>query len=741
MSAKRASGTARVEEQIVLEWKAYAARNLGGTDRAASGACYLEARPCPFEARPDFESRFLNDCIHCARLQGGVESAAPVPAGASGVVPTLGLLFRLLNEEIRSARSDQADGIDEQEARYRTAGFLFRSLPLMHAAVAPDRIARLLVAAIAGAFAEQVDTILFFRLTPDGGGVALSSSYRGADRTEAEALAQGHLDVDSLEAEGGFDCAVFDRLRDEALPLDHDRDLLSDAVFDGRASLIGSPQRELRIPTRLAESLPDGPVAVLPVFGKERVIGVLVVAAGAGYAGWTSDQVELLSAIASQAGIALEGTSVLDLVRRRGAALQSAIELCRVSTQPSRLDARAELALKALIPAVRAAGGVAWVRGETDAIEIAHVHGADPGAMRDSAQLGEWLVQWFEADPKPLAIEPVAGDPRLSGAAPEEWRGFLAVALQEDRRVWGALLVFNKSGGTQETPACFDAEDAQAAELLASIASLANLRWGNADLLRVKERRLQEVEAQLRHAEKLAVVGERGVQVAQDIRNPVSAITGFAKRVLRALPAQDENREYLEIILRETERLERILTEQVALAQLTRPRLKLENLNSLVQEVLQAQAEDLVRRRVRLLKRLAPDIPALLIDSEKMRQVLGNIMSYALLSVPSGGRLRVETRAGQGSVQAEIAHDGPKVAGEALDRIFVPFSMTRRYGAGVGLAMAYQIVREHGGEIRARSEGDWTSIVTIYLPTRENEDRRNKPDRRGGRPERRRRLA
>ena len=207
------------------------------------------------------------------------------------------------------------------------------------------------------------------------------------------------------------------------------------------------------------------------------------------------------------------------------------------------------------------------------------------------------------------------------------------------------------------------------------------------------------------------------------------------------LPPKDPNREYLEIILRETERLERVLSEQVALAQMTRPRLKLENLNALVQDVLQSQAEDLVRRRVRLLKRLAPDVPTLLLDNEKMRQVLVNVLSYALHSVPSGGRLRVETRAAQGAVQAEIAHDGPKVAGEVLDRLFVPFSTSRRYGAGVGLAMAYQIVREHCGEIRARSEGDWSSIVTIYLPTRENDDRRRKPDRRDGRSDRRRRLA
>ncbi|MBI4364164.1 MAG: GAF domain-containing protein [Candidatus Latescibacteria bacterium] len=741
MGAKRASGTARLEEMIVLEWKRYADRKAYGADRVAQGACYVEPRPCPFEAREDFESRFTQDCVHCARIQGAVERVQPAPPGSAGVMPTLGLLFHLLEEELRAARLEQADGIEEEEARSRAAGSLFRWIPLMHGALSPDRIGRLLLAAIGGAFADVADTILLFRLIPDGTGLKLAVSYRRADRETNEAPSRTDVDLESFESAGGFDGTVFERLRDETLYLDEDRDLFADAVFDGRAALIANPRRELRIPGSVSESLPEGAVALLPVFGRERVLGVLVVAQGLGYSGWTADQLELLGAITAQAGIALEGNSVLDLVRRRGAALQSATDLCRAAAQPSHREARVGLALRALLPGTQASGGVAWTRGTGDAPEIAHVHAVDPGAGQDLDRLGAWLLQWFEADSKPLIIEGVSADPRLSGFVPEDWRGVLAVPIREGDAIWGALLVFNKGGGRQDAPAAFDAEDAQAAELLASIASLANIRSSHEETLRSKDRRLQEVEAQLRHAEKLAVVGERGIQVAQDIRNPVAAITGFAKRVLKSLPAKDENREYLEIIIRETERLERVLTEQVALAQMTRPRLKLENLNALVQDVLQSQAEDLVRRRVRLLKRLAPDVPALLLDNEKMRQVLVNVLSYALSSVPSGGRVRVETRAGQGAVQAEIAHDGPKVAGEVLDRLFVPFSTSRRYGSGVGLAMAYQIVREHGGEIRARSEGDWSSIVTIYLPTRDNEDRRRKPDRREGRSERRRRLA
>jgi signal transduction histidine kinase len=739
MGAKRA-GSARVEEQIVIAWKRYADRKAQGLHRIAEGACYLEPRPCPFDPRADFETRFGQDCVHCARLHGSAEDAGAAE-GAPGVATTLGLLFHLLEEEAKSVRREHEDGLEDEAERYKSAGFLFRSIPLMHVALTHERIGRLLLAAIGGAFAQEVDTILLFKIASEGTALELMDSFRRADTADPDAPLKTPPDLDAFESEGGFDGEVFSSLREERLLLEPDRDLLADAVFDGRVSTVLSPQRELRLPERVVECLPDAPVAVLPLYGREKVLGILVVAQAVGFSGWTADQVELLSAIAAQAGIAFEGNTVLDVVRRRGAAVRSAIDFSRMAGQPSRPDVRGEHALRALLHASQAAGGIAWMRNDDGAFELAHVHAVDPGATQDLAALGTWFLQWFEADPKPLLADRVGEDPRFSGSLPEDWRCLLASPIVAGEKIAGVLCVFNKAGGTQDDPLTFDSEDARVAELITAIASLSDSRLSQEETLRVKDRRLHEVEAQLRHAEKLAVVGERGVQVAQDVRNPVAAITGFAKRVLKTMTAKDPNREYLEIILRETERLERVLSEQVALAQMTRPRLKLENLNALVQDVLQSQAEDLVRRRVRLLKRLSPDVPTLLLDNEKMRQVLLNVLSYALHSVPSGGRLRVETRAAQGAVQAEIAHDGPKVAGEVLDRLFVPFSTSRRYGAGVGLAMAYQIVREHGGEIRARSEGDWSSIVTIYLPTRENDDRRKKPDRRDVRTDRRRKLA
>ena len=746
MGVKRSTGAGRIEEQLVLEWKRYAARRTHSADRVASGACYLEPRPCPFESRPDFETRFAQDCVHCPRLHDAAARTGLAPSGPPGIAPTLPLLTRLLEEEGNGLAPSMGDG---EDGRWRAAAIFLRALPLLHASSVPDRTARILLASVARAYEDVVDTILFFEVPAESSALSLLAAFRHADLDVGLPAMGGPIDVDAMESTGAFDGAVFDRLREGSIPLDQDRDLLSDAVFEGRTAIVPRPSRELRLPTLLVEHLPDAPVAILPVFGRERVRGLLVVSAAPGITGWTSDQMELLAAITAQTGIALEGAGLLDVARRRGTGLRTLLGLATASLKTQRPDVL-EAALSTLTASVEAAVGAAWTwqprpAAETSDAPARHdapavTHGDPTADDADLVEMGSSLRHWLEADPRTIVIEDVRSDPRLPGTLPPGWLSALAVPLKAEDTVRGAILLV-RTGAEGASPRPFQPDDVAVAELGASIVALVATRDYAEGAGSRAARRVAELEAQLRHADRMSVVGERGIQVAQEIRNPIAAITGFARRVLRSMGEDDPNREALEIILRETERLERILVEQVSLAQMSRPRLKLQSLNALVQEVLELQSEELVRRRVRLLKRLSPEVPSLLLDGDKMRHVLLHILQYALQQVPSGGRVRVETRSGTGHVQAEIAHDGPKSPGESLDRLFVPFSMSRRYGAGVGLAVAYQIVREHGGEIRARSEGDWSSILTIYLPVRENQDRRGKPDRRAGRNDRRRRLA
>jgi len=89
-------------------------------------------------------------------------------------------------------------------------------------------------------------------------------------------------------------------------------------------------------------------------------------------------------------------------------------------------------------------------------------------------------------------------------------------------------------------------------------------------------------------------------------------------------------------------------------------------------------------------------------------------------------------------VVVELAHDGSRQTTDVLDQLFVPFAPGAT-GAALGLGMAHQVVREHGGEVRVRTEGEWGAVISFTLPVRENADRRDRGERRAVRADRRRR--
>lgn len=253
------------------------------------------------------------------------------------------------------------------------------------------------------------------------------------------------------------------------------------------------------------------------------------------------------------------------------------------------------------------------------------------------------------------------------------------------------------------------------------------------------ERRREDLAARLREQDRLAAVGEMAARVAEDARQPLASMSAFAARALNDLPEGDPRREYLEAVRREAERLEAMFQDQTDYARLEPPRLRMEALNDVAHDALRAAAEPLSRRRVRLVKKLTPDLPALLLDAVRIRRVIGNILACALDAVPIGGRMRVETRRSGAFVVLEVVHDRTRLEGDVLERLFAPFGGASANGAALGLGVAHQIVREHGGEIRVRSEDEWSTVFAVTLPVLDNQDRRRSSDRRSIRPERRRR--
>lgn len=394
--------------------------------------------------------------------------------------------------------------------------------------------------------------------------------------------------------------------------------------------------------------------------------------------------------------------------------------------------------LRLAVQGVGARGGALWTVGLEHELRLALANG--PGALRERFAVA-FAPAVEEALRTARAVSGVSGS-SATGLPPDvagEVTAWVVAPLVVHGTPAGALLVWD----TAEPGEPGDEFDRVALDHLGTLAHLgaALLAHGRAlDGRAAAQREHDELRRRIHAQDQLATLGELATRVAREARNPIASIGAFARRAHRSLPEGDPQREYLEIVIREAARLEAMVQEQLAYSELERPRLQMQDLNAVVQEALRAAGEALVRRRVRLVKKLAPDLPLLLLDAARIRRVVENVLGFALENVLVGGRVRVESRRAGGYAVVEVSHDGPRTAGDLLDHLFVPFA-SGAAGAAVGLGVAQQIVREHGGEIRVRSEGEWSAIFSCTLPVRENEDRRHHSERRSGRNDRRRRPA
>lgn len=451
---------------------------------------------------------------------------------------------------------------------------------------------------------------------------------------------------------------------------------------------------------------------------------------------------QALAFLAQQAGRALEAQRWAILARMRKAQLANVRDVARGLLEPTSLTAGLERLARVAAQAVGASHAAFWVKEPRGrALRLECVHGPED-TPENTAVAGE-LLPLAEAcayrRESPL-LDRASFDPRMGSAGRQAGpvAGSPLVILDRSR---GALLVFGRAANPSQDAASFTREEHEVVSLYAGLAALLVERAELAIRVQEAEQRVEDLRSQALRTEGLAQLGDVSVRLAREMTNPLASINGFARRVHRALEEGEPNREYLEIVIREGERLERMVAEHLQFASLSKFRLGLASVNHIVQESLQRLSSDVARKRVRLLKKFSPEIPAMLLDADKMGQAVGNVLANAIEGVPQGGCVKVETRVERGHVVVETAHDGPAVAGELLDQLFVPFATGGRAGPGLGLAVAQRIVRDHGGEIGVRREGDWGQVMSLHLPVIGNEDRRHGRDRRRWSGDRRNRLV
>ncbi|HEX8362240.1 MAG TPA: PAS domain S-box protein [Longimicrobium sp.] len=230
-------------------------------------------------------------------------------------------------------------------------------------------------------------------------------------------------------------------------------------------------------------------------------------------------------------------------------------------------------------------------------------------------------------------------------------------------------------------------------------------------------------ERHLRRVERLAGVGTLIAGVAHELNNPLSAVLGFT-RLLLMEPRPDSEREDLETIARETERMAKIVSDLRLIARGTQEesgKREPVDLNDVVRHVLKTRAYALRTGNVEVADDLAAGLPTLLADRGKLEQVLLNLVinaEQALAGVAGDRRLAVRTRPAAGGVSLQVSDNGPGIPPEHLDRIFDPFFTTKLpgEGTGLGLSLVHTIVSEHEGEIRVDSEPGKGTFIRVDLP-------------------------
>ncbi len=224
---------------------------------------------------------------------------------------------------------------------------------------------------------------------------------------------------------------------------------------------------------------------------------------------------------------------------------------------------------------------------------------------------------------------------------------------------------------------------------------------------------IRRLEAEARHRQQMAAIGELSAHMAHELRNPLASLRG-AVEMLRTAPLEQAQKEALmDIALSEMDRLNRILTDFLNYSRPHRPRPEPFDLNLL----LRASAE-LLRNRCPQGVQIQAHLDGAIhirADSQMLQQVFLNLGLNALEAMPQGGTLTIQAQKEGRHVQVSFTDTGVGIPPEHREKVFYPFFSTKQDGTGLGLSIAYRIVQEHGGHIRLESRPGATTF-TVQLP-------------------------
>jgi signal transduction histidine kinase len=233
---------------------------------------------------------------------------------------------------------------------------------------------------------------------------------------------------------------------------------------------------------------------------------------------------------------------------------------------------------------------------------------------------------------------------------------------------------------------------------------------------------LQGMQEKLIQGEKLSALGRLTADVAHEIRNPLTSIGGFARRLNKKLTAGTKEKEYAEIVMSEVDRLERILRDVLMFSREARFEMENQQINDTIRDLIETFRGLCDEQSIKIATDLGGSLPDILIDRDHVQQAVNNLISNAIDVMPEGGRLSIKTSTEEihhaDYVVVEVKDTGPGLTADAMKMLFEPFYTTKEIGVGTGLGLSIckKIMDEHNGLIFVDSKlGDGTIFKMCFL--------------------------
>ncbi len=220
------------------------------------------------------------------------------------------------------------------------------------------------------------------------------------------------------------------------------------------------------------------------------------------------------------------------------------------------------------------------------------------------------------------------------------------------------------------------------------------------------EGQVRELEEEMRRKEKMAAIGNLAAGVAHEIRNPLSSIKGYATYFGQRFPEDSEDRKAAHVMVREVERLNRVITDLIGLSRPTDVRPKPTDITLIVEHTIQLLRQDAQKNNISLqLHTPKKSLPLVLLDIDRINQALLNVCLNAMEAMPTGGELALTLYIkNKHFVCLEISDNGQGIEEKNLTHIFDPYFTTKGQGTGLGLATVHKIIEAHHGEISVVSK-------------------------------------